>query len=285
MRAPRLIAPLLAGLLATGLGSCAGPGPLPRPVVDVSLTASHTTFVLGGPRLPAGVPVTVTLFTPTGTRTVTARTARAGLELRVPYARAGLTPYRIQVGPHVLSGALTRRPGPSVTPLILKIGARAVRVSAPRPPALVLHPLDAQGNVADQPVLVRSARPDGRLWQVTRPVSHLYAWTFLPTGSRPGRMHVVATSGSAAGEVGDVDVLPGPPAAARWTAPTRVDSLRDALGNRLGDGESLSVQATVGGWNLQVPLTPVNGRAALPLPAPQGRVSAEGWSQGREPGL
>ena len=255
----------------------------PPPQMDVSTTATATIFLLTGPQLPGGLPVTVTLFTPAGTVRVQGHTERGRAELSVPYARAGLTPYRVQVGRQVVTGELRRDPGPPVTPLQLKIGARAIRVTWIRPPALVLHPVDAQGNVSALPVTVRSTRPDGTVVTATMTPQHLYAWTWLPTSRVPGVMHVVATTGQAAGEVGDVDVLPGPPARARWTAPQRVDALADTYGNRLEDGEALTVEDRRDGWNTTLPVTPVNARAALPQAMPGGVATAEGWAVSRTP--
>ncbi|WP_295821961.1 hypothetical protein, partial [uncultured Deinococcus sp.] len=82
---------------------------------------------------------------------------------------------------------------------------------------------------------------------------------------------------------GDVDVLPGPPARARWTAPQRVDALADTYGNRLEDGEALTVEDRRDGWNTTLPVTPVNARAALPQAMPGGVATAEGWAVSRTP--
>ncbi|GHF46436.1 hypothetical protein HNQ07_002401 [Deinococcus metalli] len=271
-------------VLGALLTACGRPGAaIPAPHVDVGTTDTATTFLVSAPGLPAGVPITVTLFTPAGTRRVQGRSGPGSAQLTVSYARAGLTPYRVQVGPRAVTGELRRVPGPPVTPLQLKIGARAVRVTWPRPPALVLHPLDAQGNVAALLVTVRSTRPDGTVVTAHMTPRHLYAWTWLPTGHVPGLMHVVATTGHAAGEVGDVDVLPGPPARAQWTAARRVDALADRAGNRVGDGEALSVQGTRDGWNVTLPVTPVNARAALRADVPGGTLTAEGWATTRTP--
>ncbi|GGR57984.1 hypothetical protein GCM10008959_19620 [Deinococcus seoulensis] len=243
------------------------------PALGLAVTVS-------GADLPGGVPVTVTLFGPAGETVTRAATRPGQVTLTVPYARAGLTPYLVQVGPHRFEGRVTLRPGQPVTPLTLKVGARGVRVNRPRPPALVLHPLDAQGNVTDLPVRVLIERPDGVTLRPVVPVRHLTAWTFLPPGRVTGLLRVTAVTGDAAGEVGEVDLLPGPVVSASGpggvgTALPRVSDLRDELGNRVVDGEAMLLEGQVDGWNVQVPLTPVAGQAQGFGALPDGQARAE----------
>lgn len=235
---------------------------------------------VSGADLPGGVPVTVTLFGPAGETVTRAATQPGQVTLNIPYARAGLTPYLVQVGPHRFDGRVTLRPGQPVTPLTLKVGARGVRVNRPRPPALVLHPLDAQGNVTDLPVRVLIERPDGVTLRPVVPVRHLTAWTFLPPGRVTGLLRVTAVTGEAAGEVGEVDLLPGPvvrasgPGGAGTDLP-RVTDLLDELGNRVVDGEAMLLEGQADGWNVQVPLTPVAGQAQGFQEVPDGRARGE----------
>ena len=282
MRRVHLLLPLLL-LLA---GACSrAPSAFNRPSLSVTPStreqvAPALAFTFSGADLPAGAPVTVTLFGPAG-ETTTRAPARAGqFTLTVPYFRAGLTPYLAQVGPHRFEGRVTLQPGQPVTPLTLKVGARGVRVNRPRPPALVLHPLDAQGNVTDLPVRVLIERPDGVTLRPVVQVRHLTAWTFLPPGRVTGLLRVTAVTGDAAGEVGEVDLLPGPLVTARGPVGAagglpRVSDLRDELGNRVVDGEATLLEGQADGWNVQVPLTPVAGEAVGAQGLPGGRVRAE----------
>ncbi|WP_155300036.1 hypothetical protein [Deinococcus kurensis] len=271
----------LARWLGLGLllSACHPAPPGPPPTLTAQPDAGGVTFVLSGPGVRRGEQARVTLLTPAGALRYAGRADRGGqLRVRAAYLRAGLTPYVVEYAGRRRAGQFRRLPGPPVTPLTLKVGARAVRVTAPRPPALVLHPLDAQGNVSALPVDVLIRRPDGTSLRRRVPVEHLTAWTLLPPGRVTGLMRVVATTGDAAGEVGEVDLLPGP---VRQAAVSPGDSgayrdLRDRLGNPVTDDEALSLTGRAGEWNVEVPLSPAGGRARSPVTPPSGaRLQAE----------
>lgn len=269
-RLPRAAALLLPLLL------CACPQrPAPPPRVTVDLRGDGVTFIVPGAR--RGETVSATLLTPAGPVTRSEQAHTTGpLRLRLPYWRAGRTPYVVKVAGGRVEGQLTLAPGQPVTPLTLKVGARGVRVTQPRPPALVLHPTDGRGNVTDLPVRVLILRPDGLTLRRTEPVRHLTAWTFLPPGRVTGLLRVTATTGSAAGEVGEVDLLPGPARRADRARDGLYVDVRDALGNAVTPQEALTVTGRQGDWNVEVPLSPVEGRAQSPVPLPPGaRVRAE----------
>jgi len=275
-RWPPVLALLLSALLAALLGGCRAAPDRAAPQLAARADVTGVTVTLSGAGVRRGDRATLTLFTPAGAVRLPGRAAQGGqLVLTAPYVRAGLIPFEVQYAGHRLRGELRRAPGAPVTPLTLKVGARGVRVSQVRPPALVLHPLDAQGNVTDLPVDTVIRRPDGVTLRRRVTPTHLTAWTFLPPGRVTGLLRVVATTGDAAGEVGEVDVLPGPARSLRGDRGAYRD-IRDALGNPVTPDESLTVTARDGDWNVEVPLTPVEGRARSPAPLPPGaRVQAE----------
>ncbi|WP_027877486.1 hypothetical protein [Meiothermus cerbereus] len=231
----------------------------------------------------------VRLFTPAGPLV-----SEGEGEVFIPYRRAGLIPYRLEVGGASLEGTLRRRPGPAVTPLQPKVGARAVRLDAPRQPSLVLHPLDAQLNVAEEPVRMKVFYPDGGQREWVLPVVRQLAWSYFPPGSRTGILKVVVKSGTARGERAEVDVLPGrirtgallplqPEAATsgrdRWAL--EVQGLRDEKGNLAPDGLAVSL---IGGALEDFFLTrsAPQGRLPLSLPLPDraGSYPLRAWSEG-----
>lgn len=255
------------------LAACAGaPRPFARPSLTVSVQPDDLRFTLAGPDLPPGERIEASLFGPAGETVTRGRTQAGQVTLRVPFVRAGVTPFEVRVGPHRFAGQVRREPGEPVSPLTLKVGGRAVRVTQPRPPALVLHPVDRHGNVTRLPVTVRMERPDGVTRRRVVPVEHLTAWVFLPPGRVTGLMSVTAVTGGAAGESGEVDLLPGPlsqlrpggagpsGSVARWS------ELRDRLGNRVVENEAAVLTGQEDGWNVQVPLTTVAGEAAVGWP-------------------
>lgn len=266
-----------ASVLLALLVACADPPrPFARPSLTVRVGPDDLRFTLAGPDLPAGERAEVSLFGPAGETVTRAGTQAGQVTLRVPSVRAGAVPFEVRVGPHRFEGQVRREPGEPVSPLTLKVGGRAVRVTQPRPPALVLHPTDRHGNVTRRPVTVRMERPDGVTLRRAVPVKHLTAWVFLPPGRVTGLMSVTAVTGGAAGESGEVDLLPGPLSRARpEEAAGRWAELRDRLGNRVVENEAAVLTAVDDGWNVQVPFTPVAGAATPAVLPPGARVEAE----------
>jgi hypothetical protein len=240
------------------------------PKLEAKLEPDRVRFILRHTDVkpfPPGLKWRVVLFTPAGpveAHGITTDSNRATLE--VPQVRAGLIAYRVEIAGHRLNGRLERLAGPPVTPLRLKVGARSVRVVGNRRPALVLHPLDRDGNVSAEPVTVRVRRPDGRDWGKRILVKHLTVWAVLAPGTRTGSMQVSASSGEARGERAEVDVVPGPVAGVRFNVSPknvpadqrehwsmRVDGARDALGNPALDGTVTEFGTTFGSggdWQL-----------------------------------
>ncbi|WP_425145199.1 hypothetical protein [Deinococcus sp.] len=287
-----LLAALLLGVAVgwhtlTGRPAEAEPPRFARPLLRVSPDAAGVTFTLSavpGDRLPDGVPVRLVLSTPAGPLQELASTRFGRTDLKVPYVRAGLTGYDLTLAGHRYRGSWWRNPGPAVTPLRLKVGARAVRVVGDPPPALVIHPQDAQGNVSNLPVLVRVQQPSvqaqpGTLWTRQVAVRHLLAWAFLPVGPRTGTLQVTASVGDAHGERAEVDLLPGPAAQARFRAPLgrapasgrdgwqlELAAVRDRLDNPVLDGSSVTLLGQ-GTEHFSVTRQTVGGALRLSLPA------------------
>ncbi|GIW27300.1 MAG: hypothetical protein KatS3mg070_0663 [Meiothermus sp.] len=258
----------------------------PRPAALQAIRAEVST---GGVRFQGEGWFRVSLFTPAGPLV-----EEGEGEVFIPYRRAGLIPYRLEAGSASLEGTLRRRPGPATTPLRPKVGARAVRIDTPRQPSLVLHPLDAQLNVAEEPVRMKVFYPDGSQREWVLPVVHQLAWSYFPPGSRKGILKVVVQSGAARGERAEVDVLPGrirsgalvllqPEAATsgrdRWVL--EVQGLRDEKGNLASDGLAVSL---IGGAleNLFLTRSAPQSRLPLSLPLPDrvGSYPLRAWSEG-----
>ncbi len=222
-----------------------------RPNLSVRVEAARVQFVLQARAKPVrpGVPWMAILYTPAGPIAARGVTRNGASTLSIKHVRAGLLPYRVLIGgaatpEYRFEGTVSRKPGLPITPLDLKVGARAARVIGNRPPALVLHPLDRLQNVSDQPVLVRAKRPDRGNFRRTIPVKHLTAWTYIPTGLKTGVLKISASSAGATGERAEVDVQPGPvvsgtlktitasvPADRREWWDLRLENAKDALGN------------------------------------------------------
>ena len=235
-----------------------------QPKLKVLADRKQVQFKLRDPRgqdLIAGVPWRAILYTPAGpliARGLTNSSLTSTLSIR--HVRAGLLAYRVIVGDDRwrFNGSVTRQPGLPITPLDLKVGARAARVVGNRPPALVLHPLDAQQNVSDEPILVRAERPDRIAFTRRIRVKHLTAWTYIPTGLRTGVLKISASSAQARGERAEVDVQPGPiavgtlqadndsvPADRREWWDVRLEDGRDALGNSALNGTVVEFSAQI----------------------------------------
>jgi hypothetical protein len=180
-----------------------------QPKLEIIQKANTLEFSLSDPKgLGLNVPWRVSLFTPAGL-VVAQGLTKPNSKLVLAYRRAGLTPYLVSAGQYHFQGNLNRQPGLPITPLKLEVGARAARVDTQRPPALVIHPLDAQGNVSLAPVTLRLERPDLSRSLQNVAVKHLLAWGWLSVGSRTGTLRVSASSLKARGERGEVDVMPG----------------------------------------------------------------------------
>jgi hypothetical protein len=180
-----------------------------QPKLEIIQQPNTLEFKLTDPKgLKPNVPWRVSLFTPAGL-VVAEGLTKPNARLVLAYRRAGLTPYLVSAGQFSFKGELNRQPGSPITPLQLEVGARAARVDTRRPPAIVIHPLDAQGNVSLAPVTLRLERPDQSRSVQNVAVKHLLAWAWLSTGNRTGTLRVGASSLAARGERGEVDVLPG----------------------------------------------------------------------------
>ena len=278
------------------------PGLITQPKLEVLADRQQVQFRLRDPRgqaLTAGVPWKAILYTPAGpliARGLTDSGRTSTLSIR--HVRAGLLAYRVIVGNDRwrFNGSITRRPGLPITPLDLKVGARAARVVGNRPPALVLHPLDAQQNVSDEPIQVRAERPDFTAFTRRIRVAHLTAWTYIPTGLRTGVLKISASSAGARGERAEVDVQPGPiaggklrayndsvPADRREWWDVRLEAGRDALGNFALNGTVVDFDAQINAARTRLFATRPTVRATasidLPPTVTPGRFSLRASSE------
>ena len=279
-----------------------------RPNLSVRVEAARLQFVLQARAKPlrSGVPWMAILYTPAGPIAARGVTRDGVSTLWIKHVRAGLLPYRVLIGnaatpEYRFEGTVWRKPGLPITPLDLKVGARAARVVGNRPPALVLHPLDARQNVSDQPVLVRAKRPDRGNFTRTIPVKHLTAWTYIPTGLKTGVLRISASSAGARGERAEVDVQPGPvvsgtlntitagvPADRREWWDLRLENAKDALGNPSLNGTLVEFNSRPepSGSALQTPVLfaarpTVRASASLDLPptVPPGKYPVRASSE------
>jgi hypothetical protein len=257
-----LISTFFFSLVLAGLRWYQGPSeplqtlPNFQPQVMVKVDSDKVIFNLldeTGEALPKGLPVRLSLSTSAGPYVTTTETHGDSLRLELPYVRAGLTPYLLTIGEKQLEGRFYKHPGLPVTPLVLKVGARAVRVTGDHDPALVIHPLDAQKNVSPSPVAVKAIYPEGEVWEQMLKVNHLLAWTTIPYGQDIGKLEILARSGAALGEQGEVDLLPGVvqqaqlkaieskvKASQRESWQLMLSGAQDALGNQVNDGTAVT---------------------------------------------
>lgn len=249
------------------------------PRVMVQELEQGLEFWLDGQQLPPNLAWRVWLSTNAGA--VVGRATTTGQRLLVPWTRAGLIHYQVDVGSHQIHGQIRRLPSKAITPLKLNIGARAVRVNANRVPALVLHPIDQQGNVSNDPIQVQINRPDGTLLQRQIKVKHLLAWTWLPSGTKTGLLKVQVNTQEARGERGEVDVLPNLTAEAQFQVQARtatsdrerlllsLTNAKDQFGNPILNGTSVEFFAQNSIWALFSTRTLVRQSAEVKLPIPE----------------
>jgi hypothetical protein len=296
--------PLIFDVITTNAPSLAA-----QPKLEVMADRKQVQFSLRearGQELIAGVPWKAILYTPAGpliARGLTDSDRTNMLSIR--HVRAGVLAYRVIVGDDEwrFNGSVTRHPGLPITPLDLKVGARAARVVGNRPPALVLHPLDAQQNVSNEPILVRAERPDRIAFTRRIRVEHLTAWTYIPTGLRTGVLKISASSAGARGERAEVDVQPGPiaggklrihndsvPADRREWWDVRLEAGRDALGNFALNGTVVEFSAQINAARTRLFATRPTVRATASIDLPPTvtpgrywlRASSEGYRSNRK---
>ncbi|TAE46246.1 MAG: hypothetical protein EAZ89_20460 [Bacteroidetes bacterium] len=255
-----------------------------RPIVQTQLRSDGVGLTLLAPDdslFADGTPFQIWLETPAGLQAKKSQT-RAGKtqEIFFPYRRAGLLLYRIRVAEFELSGRLQRFSQAPVNPLELNVGARAVRLDTRRPPALVMHPLDALGNVSDDPILVTTQTPDGKRQQKRIRSRHLLAFMWLPVGERPGLLSVSAQATNAFAERAEVDILAGATTSGRLSVQSNttgdltrdpvalgVGNLQDQFGNPATDGSAAEFSSRSAlGWNLFVVRPVVRATASARVP-------------------
>lgn len=256
-----------------------------RPETKVAITQAGIVLQIVAPNqqpFPGGLTAKVWLETPAGILAATSITTQEDKQSYFfPYKRAGLVIYQVQIGQYRSFGRLKRQSLLPVNPLKLNVGARAVRLDTSRPPALVMHPTDALGNVSDAPILVTTRTPNGTIQQTTIRSQHLLAWTWLPVGQRPGLLHVAAQSSQAFGERAEVDILAGATQQAQLDSnanmvndPTRdqvellFNKAIDQFGNPATDGAAVEFTSQSAlGWNLFLtrPLVRSSATGKIPL--------------------
>lgn len=237
----------------------------------------NVVFRFADPEQP--VQVQVTLSTPAGPLVKTFQLEGAA-DLKIPYVRAGLLPYLIEAGGKRFKGQTSRTAGNPITPLSLNVGARAARVVGDRPPAVVVHPLDRDLNVADVPVQIQTEKPNGERWKTTLKVKHLLAWGYLPepNGGKTGKMQVSAVALQARTESAVVDLQPGFTRTGTLTNPVnrvalgtqtvwrlQALGLMDQEGNPILDGTAVHVRGSGEGWRFFSTQPSVMGEMPLNL--------------------
>jgi hypothetical protein len=278
------------------------PGLAVQPKLEVLADRKQVKFSLReaqGQALIAGVPWKAILYTPAGPLIARGLTDSGRTNtVSIRHVRAGVLAYSVIIGDDQWrsNGSVTRHPGLPITPLDLKVGARAARVVGNRPPALVLHPLDAQQNVSDEPILVRAERPDRIAFTRRIRVEHLTAWTYIPTGLRTGVLKISASSAGARGERAEMDVQPGPIAGGKLQAYTdsvpadrrewwdvRLEDGHDALGNAALNGTVIEFSAGINAARTRLFATRPTVRATasidLPPTVTPGRYAVQASSE------
>jgi hypothetical protein len=235
-----------------------------------------------GQQFAHGLPMRLWLETPAGLQ-VQDTTTKAGSTQAVffPYRRAGVGLYSVKLAEFQAQGQFTRNSLAAVNPLELHVGARAVRLDTRRPPALVLHPVDINGNVSQEPITVTTQNPGGQRRQTQIRSQHLVAWTWLPVGQQTGVLLVSAQTSRAFGERAEVDLLAGAAQSgqmrvqnsssgnpSRDPVTLRLENVRDQFGNPAVEGSAteFSSRSSLAGWNLFAIRPLVQSVASLRLP-------------------
>jgi hypothetical protein len=253
-----------------------------KPQAEVEIKPQGVAFRIvdeHGQAFRAGLPVRLTLATAAGPLVRTAETTGQPLILEFPYVRAGTVPYMLRVAGAVSEGTLVRQPGAAVSPLSFKLSPQAVAVTTGRRPALVIHPLDANDNVTDQPIKVAAFYPSGKAVKQLAQVRHLIAWTLLPPPKSVGTLNVSVASGRARGERGELEVLPGFVNTASLSAsagevpagdrdPWQLDLMgaQDGFGNEVTDGMAISFAGSGEGFDFFATRPLIQGSLSLTLP-------------------
>ena len=163
-----------------------------------------------GSVFPENLPMTVWIETSAGIIAQESKTlGQTQQTIFFSYQRAGLILYHVKIAEYLARGDLTRVASTPIHPLKLNVGARAVRLDRSRRPALVMHPLDARGNVSDAPITVTTLLPNGQRQEQIIRSQHLVAWTWLPVGRRTGLLRISAQTKAAFAERSEVDLLSG----------------------------------------------------------------------------
>jgi hypothetical protein len=235
-----------------------------------------------GQQFSQGLPMRFWLETPAGLY-VQNTTTKAGSTQAVffPYRRAGEGLYSVKLAEFQAQGQFFRNSLAAVNPLQLHVGARAVRLDTRRPPALVLHPVDINGNVSQEPITVTTQNPDGQRRQTQIRSQHLVAWTWLPVGTKTGVLLVSAQTSRAFGERAEVDLLAGATRSgqlkvqnlssgnpSRDPVTLRLENVQDQFGNPATEGSATEFisRSSLAGWNLFAIRPVVRSVASLRLP-------------------
>ncbi|MCA9837252.1 MAG: hypothetical protein KC422_10055 [Trueperaceae bacterium] len=262
--------------------------PLVKPELTISITDDGVVFSLTPLRgqFDPQEEAKLTLSTVAGPYTTWHKLEPQGSSFLVPYVRAGKTPYSLSLGTHSFSGTLERLPGEAVTPLEPLLTARSARVTKEDMPAVIVQPLDQNGNVSTSSVRLRVINPDKQVAQTELSVTSLYSWAYLPRSRLAGKQYIIAETDTATGERAELDLLPGEvarsdfqapvaeaPASGRDTWSLRLNLPRDLLVNRITDGTNVLFYGEGEGLDFFVTRPLNQGESNLVLPTyPQAEV-------------
>ncbi len=285
------LAPWQSPIVETSLGF--------MPQSQIHLTPKGVELRLIAPKnkfFPINTVITAWLETPAGILVQEIRSqARSQQTIFFSYRRAGLCLYQVKLANQTLHGEFRRMPQKAVHPLQLNVGARAVRLDTKRLPALVMHPVDALGNVADTPIIVRTRSPDGKVQKQSIQAQHLLAWTWLPVGRQTGLLHISSQTSDAFAERSEVDLLAGATQVARLQTSTKIinTSSRDELGivfleaqDRFGnpaiEGAAVEFSSSAAlGWHLFMtrPLVRSTASVFIPIDLPASQITMKAQSE------
>lgn len=234
-----------------------------------------------------GVPVRVVVTTPAGPLAEEGTLSADGrARLVVPSVRAGVTPYRVTVGgvgeAIAVDGVAERRPGDPVEPLVAAVAPKTIRVTnrgSRGAPGLIVHPVDANGNVVDAAAMATVALSDGALWTGEVPVRELVGFSFLPELDDIGTERIAVRADEAGGERAEIAFVPGLPASGTLTGvvtvgpvdgrdpwEVRVTDVRDDGGRRVSDGEAWTITIEGARENLFLTRPVLGGSLQVVLP-------------------
>ncbi|MEZ4632671.1 MAG: hypothetical protein R2880_18490 [Deinococcales bacterium] len=236
--------------------------------------------------------VEILLYSPAGPLRYLFSLEEALAGIRVGYARAGRCYYQINLldaesqNLYTYESYLDKAPLNAISPLDLKVGARSLRVASEGISALVMHPLDIDGNVSHDEIHVLIEQPGGNILEKDIHAERLVAWTYLPSDDHTGLMNITAYTAQARGERNEVDILPNVvndfilsklndpiSTSPRQTWQLAFEAFEDVLANPLESYATLSIQAqsefqqAMSPWYLSLNRPIIDNHFSLSIPS------------------